>query len=242
MAETAAHRVDHVFPQVLVRQWVLALPKRLRLSARSPGAAEAAHSGAVTFVHCFGSTLNANLYFHCRVMDGVFEAAPAPFGAQGEGAHFHERCDEDVAAVQRKVRIRVLYALITPEVEPRYGDGSMGVDSPSMPRFASKPRIERDWSARCGIAPDRSSPAKARAREGPAGRAEDATVRLGIESCASVPWQATPPGPGAPGLALGQADPAFPHSPRTWLMSAVRSATSRLRIRCSICVSSGLRC
>ncbi|MGH8473881.1 MAG: transposase zinc-binding domain-containing protein, partial [Gammaproteobacteria bacterium] len=30
MAETAAHLVDEVFPQVPVRQWVLSLPKRLR--------------------------------------------------------------------------------------------------------------------------------------------------------------------------------------------------------------------
>ena len=30
MAETAAHVVDHVFSQVLLPQWVLSLPKRLR--------------------------------------------------------------------------------------------------------------------------------------------------------------------------------------------------------------------
>jgi hypothetical protein len=30
MAETAAHQVDHVFPPLPVRQWVLAVPKRLR--------------------------------------------------------------------------------------------------------------------------------------------------------------------------------------------------------------------
>jgi hypothetical protein len=30
MAETAAHLVDHVFPRLPVRQWVLAGPKRLR--------------------------------------------------------------------------------------------------------------------------------------------------------------------------------------------------------------------
>jgi len=30
MAETAAHLVDQVFPQVPVRQWVPSLPKRLR--------------------------------------------------------------------------------------------------------------------------------------------------------------------------------------------------------------------
>jgi len=30
MVETAAHLTDHVFPRLPVRQWVLAVPKRLR--------------------------------------------------------------------------------------------------------------------------------------------------------------------------------------------------------------------
>jgi hypothetical protein len=30
MAERAAHLVDHVFPDVLARQWVLSVPHRLR--------------------------------------------------------------------------------------------------------------------------------------------------------------------------------------------------------------------
>jgi hypothetical protein len=30
MAETAAHLVEHVFPRVPVRQWVVTFPKRLR--------------------------------------------------------------------------------------------------------------------------------------------------------------------------------------------------------------------
>ena len=30
MAETAAHLIDHVFPYVPVRQWVLSVPRRLR--------------------------------------------------------------------------------------------------------------------------------------------------------------------------------------------------------------------
>ncbi|MES9857232.1 MAG: transposase zinc-binding domain-containing protein [Sedimenticola sp.] len=30
MVETAAHRVDHLFPQVPVRQWLISLPKRMR--------------------------------------------------------------------------------------------------------------------------------------------------------------------------------------------------------------------
>jgi hypothetical protein len=162
MAETAAHLVDQVFPQVPVRQWVLSLPKRLRyflhqdpaligpvlrifldavedrLEASSPGAPAPARFGAVTFVHRFGSALNANLHFHCTVMDGVFGAfipgslAPkawpslaisawagdlritprtAPFSAAGEGVRFHEAMaltDPDIAAVQHAVRTRVL--------------------------------------------------------------------------------------------------------------------------------------
>ena len=42
MAETAAHLVDHVFPRLPVRRWVLSLPKRLRyLLQREPVAVTA---------------------------------------------------------------------------------------------------------------------------------------------------------------------------------------------------------
>jgi putative transposase len=109
-------------------EWVLSLPKRLRyflhhepaligpvlrifldavedrLKVSSPGALAEARFGAVTFVHRFGSALNANLHFHCAVIDGVF-------GAQGERVQFHEArllCPADIAAVQRAARTRVL--------------------------------------------------------------------------------------------------------------------------------------
>jgi len=42
MAETAAHLVDHVFPPLPVRQWVLSLPKRLRYFLKSDPAAVSA--------------------------------------------------------------------------------------------------------------------------------------------------------------------------------------------------------
>jgi len=85
MAETAAHLVDHVFPPLPVRQWVLSVPKRLRyflerkpaaasavlhillrvveahLRKRSPGASPRARFGAVSFVHRFGAALNRHL-------------------------------------------------------------------------------------------------------------------------------------------------------------------------------------
>ena len=87
MVATAAHLTDHVLPPLPVRQWVLAVPKRLRyflqrdadlqgaalrlflrvveqcLRAHSPGAGSTARLGAVVFIHRFGSSLNAHLHF-----------------------------------------------------------------------------------------------------------------------------------------------------------------------------------
>jgi hypothetical protein len=140
MAETAAHLVDHVFPRVPVRQWVLSLPKRLRyflhhepaligpvlrifldavedrLKVSSPGALAEARFGAVTFVHRFGSALNANLHFPLCGHRWCLRC-------QGERVQFHEArllCSADIAAVQRATRTRVLHlfarhGLIPPE-------------------------------------------------------------------------------------------------------------------------------
>jgi hypothetical protein len=78
MAQTAAHLVDHLFPPVRVRQWVLLVPKRLRrplereprvvcallhilLCAieahlrRNSGAASHVRLGAVSIIHRVGS-------------------------------------------------------------------------------------------------------------------------------------------------------------------------------------------
>ena len=92
MVATAAQLTDHVLPRLPVRQWVLAVPKRLRyflqrdadlqgaalrlflrtvehcLRAHSPGAGTAARLGAVAFIHRFGCTLNRHLHFHCVVI------------------------------------------------------------------------------------------------------------------------------------------------------------------------------
>lgn len=89
MAETAAHLVDHVFPPLTVRQWVLSVPKRLRYFLQRDGAAlntalriflrvilHSLHEhctgaaqidpatlriGAVAFIHRFGASLNAGV-------------------------------------------------------------------------------------------------------------------------------------------------------------------------------------
>jgi len=97
MAERAAHLVDHVFPIVPVRQWVLTLPRRLRYvlawdhtlcravsgvfvrvvlgfsrrRARRAGA-HGGRGGAVAIIQRFGSALNLNVHVHALVLDGVY--------------------------------------------------------------------------------------------------------------------------------------------------------------------------
>jgi hypothetical protein len=97
MAERAAHLVDHVLPDVPVRQWVLSLPYRLRYllawdhdlcravvgvyvravlgflraRARRNGVANG-RSGGVVIIQRFGGALNLNVHVHALVMDGVF--------------------------------------------------------------------------------------------------------------------------------------------------------------------------
>jgi hypothetical protein len=131
MAETAAHLADHVLPRLPVRQWVLSLPKRLRYSLEhdrealssalrifldaveqhlrehSPGAGPKARTGAVAFIHRFGSSLNEHTHFHVCVIDGVFEPDPE------QGARFievEELDADDAEAVQSQVRRRILRA------------------------------------------------------------------------------------------------------------------------------------
>ncbi|MCP3880294.1 MAG: transposase, partial [Sulfitobacter sp.] len=99
MAETAAHLVDHVIPQVPVRQWVLSFPIPLRfLLAAHPHLLSPvlqvvnravstflikqaglkrteAKTGAVTLIQRFGSAANLNIHLHCLVLDGVYDTS-----------------------------------------------------------------------------------------------------------------------------------------------------------------------
>jgi hypothetical protein len=105
MADTAAHLVDRVLPEVPVRQWVLSLPFALRyrlaydarlaslvlavfvrtvfasLRRRAQRQWRLARSqcGAVTFVQRFADALNLDLHFHSLVLDGVH--GPGPDGS-----------------------------------------------------------------------------------------------------------------------------------------------------------------
>jgi hypothetical protein len=108
MAERAAHLVDHVLPDVPVRQWVLSLPHRLRYLlawdhdlCRAVAAVLAqgvfrrlrdracdaglpnGRGGGVVVIQRFGGALNLNLHFHALILDGVF--APV----DGAALRFH---------------------------------------------------------------------------------------------------------------------------------------------------------
>jgi len=96
MAESAALLVDAVFPCQPVRQWVLSFPYPLRFlfASRSKTMGQVlgivyrviathlihkagltraiAHTGAVTLIQCFGSSLNLNVHFHMLFLDGVY--------------------------------------------------------------------------------------------------------------------------------------------------------------------------
>jgi hypothetical protein len=101
MADTAVHLVEHVLPEVRIRQWVCSLPWRLRvllgydrrLAAAVLGVfvgevarslkrrakerlglkrASDAKTGAVTFIQRFDSGLRLNVHFHTLFLDGVY--------------------------------------------------------------------------------------------------------------------------------------------------------------------------
>ena len=98
MADTAAHLVDRVFPEVPVRQWVLSLTYGLRYRLaydsslvkdvlqifvravfasirRRAGIAASnrrARCGAVSFVQRFGDALRLNPHFHTMALDGLY--------------------------------------------------------------------------------------------------------------------------------------------------------------------------
>lgn len=110
MADTAAHLVDHVFPIVPVRQWVLSTPFALRYKmaydarlmsdvlnvfaravlghlrrrARNFMGLRDSQSGAVTFIQRFGDALNCNVHFHMLALDGVYTRAG------NQSPEFHE--------------------------------------------------------------------------------------------------------------------------------------------------------
>jgi hypothetical protein len=159
MAERAAHLVDHVFPVVPVRQWVLTLPHRvryvlawdhvlcravmrifmtavlgsLRRRARRTQGVAGGRSGAVVIVQRFGSALNVNVHGHALVLDGVFAEA-------GAGAlRFHpappptdDDMDDVLAAIRRRVRRLLVRRGVLEEPGEAEGDDPWAAREPVL--------------------------------------------------------------------------------------------------------------
>jgi len=133
MVRTAGHLVDKVLPRVPYRQWVLALPKRLRyflhrdaahagavlriflravqttIRNACPHAPRKARFGAVSFIHRAGSTFNEHLHYHCIVTDGVFAPNPDDDVDFFEAAAMGEALLEDLT---EKLRRRILRYMV----------------------------------------------------------------------------------------------------------------------------------
>ena len=127
MADTAAHLVDRVLPEVPVRQWVLSVPFALRYRlaydsslvrdvlqifvravfasirrrAGIPASNRRARCGAVTFIQRFSDALNLDPHFHTLALDGIYVE-----GGRGELVfrHVPPPSDAEVARVADRVR------------------------------------------------------------------------------------------------------------------------------------------
>jgi hypothetical protein len=128
MAERAAHLVEHVFPEVPVRQWVLSLPHRLRYllawdhalcravtgvfvrtvlgslrrRARRQGAA-GGRGGAVAIIQRFGAALNLNIHVHALVLDGVYVADGSALRFQACDPPDEDEMDRVLGTIDRRV-------------------------------------------------------------------------------------------------------------------------------------------
>ncbi len=155
MADTAAHLVDRVIPQVPVRQWVMSLPISLRYRmaydaeltaavlrlfigavfasyrrrAKKLRAIRSARCGAVSFIQRFGDALNVNVHFHTLVLDGVYT------GEQPQFTPLPPPSNEEVARTTAQVVRRLMRLLerrgLTPQSDPTDAD-PLATDEPLL--------------------------------------------------------------------------------------------------------------
>ena len=175
MADTAAHLVDRVLPEVPIRQWVLTLPYPLRYRcawnarltsevlrcflrsvfadqrrrARAHFGIRKGQCGSVTFIQRFGSALNLTPHFHTLVLDGVYTG---PSHDPGDFAALPPPETEDVARVLAGTARRILRLLerkcVDEEVDPLAGDDplmAMLGAASIRSRIATGPEAGEPW-------------------------------------------------------------------------------------------------
>lgn len=146
-----ARPLDHVFPEVPVRQWVLSFPWPLRLLfASQPDAlgrclsviiraiqtnlahragltaSAGARTGVVTLIQRFGSALNLNVHLHMLILDGVYTL-------ERNGPRFHRVGAPDARSLER-----LLNRLVRRIVRRLTGDGLL-IEDPEQPWLDLEP-------------------------------------------------------------------------------------------------------
>lgn len=132
MCEHAALLVDHVIPDVPIRQWVLSLPFQIRyLLAAEPKAMgevlklihraisgflinKSGHTrsktqtGAVTLIQRFGGSVNLNIHYHILALDGAYTFATHTDGNKWAAFHrTHAPTKEELIGLVKKIAHRV---------------------------------------------------------------------------------------------------------------------------------------
>ena len=199
MADTAAHLIDRVLPEVPVRQWVLTLPYPLRYRcawnarlttevlraflravfadqrrrARKLFGIRKGQCGSVTFIQRFGSALNLTPHFHTLVLDGVYTGTAS---SPGRFAPLPPPETEDVARVLAGTARRILRRFerkgITMDEDP------LAADDPLMAMLGAA-----SIRSRIATGPEAGDPWRRLGdRVEPVGEEED-----GVEPGASIP-------------------------------------------------------
>jgi len=163
MADTAAHLVDHVFPEVPVRQWVLSVPFALRYrlaydsslvsdvlqifvrtvfaSIRRRAGISAsnrkARCGAVGFIQRFSDALNLDPHAHLMAMDGLYIDDS---NGNPEFRRVGPPTDAEVARVAERVHRSVMRLMeqrgLGPQADPEEAD-SLRRDEPLLAELYS---------------------------------------------------------------------------------------------------------
>jgi len=212
MADTAAHLVDRVLPEVPIRQWVFTLPyplryrcaydakltsevlraflralfAELRRRIRRELGSRAEQCGAVTFVQRFGSAMNLNLHFHTLALDGAYLYDP---GATPEFVPLPPPSEDEVARVLMGTARRLVRLI---EARAEGDEDSLARDEPLLAllaqaslrtRIATGPQAGQRWR-RLG---DRVEPGPGSSTEGEAHAAVARHGEMSLHAAVAVP-------------------------------------------------------
>ena len=134
MAESAAHLIDHVFPKVGVRQWVLSFPMPVRFilaknskiqgrvltivhraittyirnKAKKKGLRSKLQPGAVTLIQRFGGSLNLNVHYHMLFLEGGYYETTSELAQGPKYWWVDPPTDSDIQAIVATLAKRVV--------------------------------------------------------------------------------------------------------------------------------------